>query len=96
MFTLSYSTVTHSATQAQQAAAALQQQVTAAYTVSCVQQDNNYYAVNVTRNYKCYNNAVTAFNNTVQQYCNTVAQYIDTEDYPSSCYVLDSNNNAVY
>jgi hypothetical protein len=96
MYTLSYSNVTHCAQQAQQAFAALQQQATAAYTVSCVQQQNSYYVVSVERVFNCYNSAVNTFNNTVQQFCTTVAQYIDTESYPASCYVLDADNNAVY
>ena len=96
MFTLQYSTATHCAAQAQQAFAALQQQATAAYTVTLAQQANNYYTVTVTRLFTCYNSAVATFNNTVQQYCATVAQYIDDEDYPASCYVLDASNNAVY
>jgi chlorite dismutase len=96
MYTLYYSTVTHCAQQAQQAFAALQQQATAAYTVSCVLQQNNYYVVRVERMFNCYNSAVNTFNNTVAQYCNTVAQYIDVEDYSPSCYVLDVDNNAVY
>lgn len=96
MFTLQYSTATHCAQQAQQAAAALQQQVTAAYTVTLAKQANNYYTVTVTRMFTCYNSAVATFNNTVQQYCATVAQYIDNEDYPASCYVLDAQGGAAY
>ena len=96
MYTLSYAVTTQCARQAQQAAAALQKQVTAAYTVTLVKQANSYYCITVERVFNCYNSAVNTFNNTVQQYCNTVAQYIDTEDNVVSCYVIDAEGFACY
>jgi hypothetical protein len=96
MYTLQYSTATHCAQQAQQALAALQQQATAAYSVTLVKQANSYYCVTVQRVFNCYSSAVNTFNNTVANYCNTVAQHIDTEEYVPSCYVIDAEGFACY
>jgi hypothetical protein len=99
MYTLSYASATHCAQQAQQAALALQQQVTSAFTVTVKQktvQNVLYHIVSVTRKFVNYDAAVRCFSNTVQQYCATVAQYIDDEEYPASCYVLDTDGGACY
>ena len=96
MFTVSYNTVTDNADAAQNAAVALLQHFAKDFAITVVQQTNMLYSVTVTQTANCYTKAVATFNNTVQQYCATVAQHIDDEDYPASCYVLDSEGHAVY
>ena len=97
MFNLQYAVATHNATAAHATAAALQQQVTAAYTVTVTKQTNNVYNVIVLRAFTSYTAAVNAFNNTVAQFCTTAAQYICSNDSPASCYVIcTKTKQAVY